>query len=126
MRASQLKKVTPIKLISKEKAQYGNILKKAGKAASEVKIPPKLKASLKKSQAGPTKIHKFSSEAERIAAGHPTNLQRKKAGLSGYDRTPRKGPSRDQYGFDIRPDKNGGKITGYKSGGKMGKCKGGC
>jgi hypothetical protein len=101
-----------------KKAQGGGLIKKAIKAATsttpkKVVIPPGLQRSLKKSQSGPTKITPYSSEAERIAAGGPTNLQKNKT-LNKFDPNykdftkSKKQPKVDKYGFDTRPDRNGG------------------
>ena len=96
-----------------KKAQFGNLVKKGIKAAEKVTIPEGLKKSIKKSQSGPTKITQFSSEAEKIAAGKPTNLQKSKT-FNEFDPNyqkpykPKKQPKVDKYGFDTRPDRNGG------------------
>ena len=96
-----------------KKAQLGGLIKQGVKAAGKVTIPPGLKKSLKKSQSGPTKITPYSSEAERIAAGGPTNLQKYKT-VNKFDPDyqkpykPKKQPKVDKYGFDTRPDRNGG------------------
>jgi hypothetical protein len=97
-----------------KKAQPGRLIKNVIKGAAEkVTIPPGLKKSIKKSQSGPTKITPYSSEAERIAAGGPTNLQKYKT-VNKFDPDyqkpykPKKQPKVDKYGFDTRPDRNGG------------------
>ena len=96
-----------------KKAQLGGLIKKGMKAAEKVTIPSGLKKSIKKSQSGPTKITPYSSEAERIAAGGPTNLQKYKT-VNKFDPDyqkpykPKKQPKVDKYGFDTRPDRNGG------------------
>jgi hypothetical protein len=124
-----------------KKAQLGGLIKKGIKQAvkantKKVVVPPKLKASIKKSQSGPKKITEYSSEAERIAAGGPTNLQKYSYSKTNYDkplfaakekRVKKSKPKTDKYGFDIRPDRNGGthKKT-MKSGGKIKKCMQGC
>jgi len=105
-----------------KKAQLGGLVRKAAKTAVEaapkkIVIPEGLKRSLAKSQRGPTKITSFSSEAERIAAGKPTNLQKAKA---GKPHTPAKNakasapPKRDAHGFDIPKEKSGGKVNAKK------------
>ena len=99
-----------------KKAQLGSLIKKGVKAATSSKkvvIPPGLQRSLKKSQSGPTKITQYSSEAEKIAAGGPTKLQKSKT-VNEFDPDyqkpykPKKEPKTDKYGFDTRPDRNGG------------------
>jgi hypothetical protein len=101
-----------------KKAQLGSLIKKGAKAVAEaapkkVVIPPGLQRSLKKSQSGPTKITQYSSEAEKIAAGGPTKLQKSKT-VNKFDPNyekpykPKKQPKVDKYGFDTRPDRNGG------------------
>ena len=101
-----------------KKAQLGSLIKKGVKAATsaapkKVVIPPGLQRSLKKSQSGPTKITQYSSEAEKIAAGGPTKLQKSKT-VNKFDPNyekpykPKKQPKVDKYGFDTRPDRNGG------------------
>jgi len=99
-----------------KKAQLGGLIKKGIKAASssnKVVIPPGLQKSLKKSQSGPTKITQYSSEAEKIAAGGPTKLQKSKT-VNKFDPNyekpykVKKQPKTDKYGFDTRPDRNGG------------------
>lgn len=124
------------------KAQLGKLLRKgaeelaekvAPKIEKKIVIPEGLKRSLKKSQSGPTKITQFSSEAERIAAGGQPNLQKYK-GVDKFDpnyQKPykvKKQPKVDKYGFDTRPDrnggthkkkmKNGGSLTGLKASNK--------
>jgi hypothetical protein len=96
-----------------KKAQLGGLIKKGVK-----ELTPGLKKSLKKSASGPTKINKFSSEAERIAAGKKTFLQKKPYFERNYDgpsylerEVKVKKPKTDEYGFDIRPDKNGGRVV---------------
>ena len=111
-----------------KKAQLGSLIKKGVKAATsanKVVIPPGLQRSLKKSQSGPTKITQYSSEAEKIAAGGPTKLQKSKT-VNEFDPNyekpykPKKQPKVDKYGFDTRPDRNGGKhIKKAKSGGSF-------
>ena len=109
-----MKKTTP-------KAQGGGLIKKAIKAANSSKkvvIPPGLQKSLKKSQSGPTKITDYSSEAERIAAGKQSFLQKKPYAERDYDKPSylerevkpksKSKTKRDEYGFDERPDRNGG------------------
>lgn len=120
-----------------KKAQLGGLIKKGVKAATtsakKVVIPPGLQRSLKKSQSGPTKINQYSSEAEKIAAGGPTKLQKSKT-VNEFDPNyekpykPKKQPKTDKYGFDTRPDrnggthkkkmKNGGSLTGLKASNK--------
>lgn len=119
-----------------KKAQLGSLIKKGVKAASsanKVVIPPGLQRSLKKSQSGPTKITQYSSEAEKIAAGGPTKLQKSKT-VNKFDPNyekpykVKKQPKTDKYGFDTRPDrnggthkkkmKNGGSLTGLKASNK--------
>ena len=102
-----------------KKAQLGKLLRKGAKELTEkaapkkVVIPPGLQRSLKKSQSGPTKITQYSSEAEKIAAGGPTKLQKSKT-VNKFDPNyekpykPKKQPKVDKYGFDTRPDRNGG------------------
>jgi hypothetical protein len=99
-----------------KKANTGKLIKGAINAATsskKVTIPPGLKKSIAKSQKGPTKITPYSSEAERIAAGGPTNLQKYKT-VNRFDPNyqklykPKKQPKVDKYGFDTRPDRNGG------------------
>lgn len=104
-----------------KKAQLGGLIKKGLKATAtaapkKVTIPPGLKKSLKKSQSGPTKITPYSSEAERIAAGKKTFLQKKPYAERDYDKPsyleretkPKSKVKTDKYGFDTRPDRNGG------------------
>ena len=102
-----------------KKAQLGKLLRKGAKELTEkaapkkVVIPPGLQRSLKKSQSGPTKITQYSTEAEKIAAGGPTKLQKSKT-VNKFDPNyekpykPKKQPKVDKYGFDTRPDRNGG------------------
>ena len=116
------------------KAQVGRLLRKgveevAEKAAPKIEkkiiIPEGLQKSLAKSKSGPTKITQFSSEAEKIAAGKPTSLQKSKT-VNTFDpnyQKPykvKKQPKTDRYGFDTRPDRNGGahKKT-MKNGGSL-------
>jgi hypothetical protein len=104
-----------------KKAQLGGLIKKGVKAATEVAskkvvIPPGLKKSIAKSQRGPAKLKAVgSSEAERIAFGKKTNLQEYPYGKTNYDKSSfierdvkKSQPKRDKYGFDTRPDRNGG------------------
>ena len=115
---STMKKVAP-------KAQFGKLIKKGLKVATsasasgapkKVVIPPGLQKSLKKSQSGPTKITSYSSEAERIAAGKKSFLEKKPYAERDYDKPsylerevkPKSKTKRDEYGFDERPDRNGG------------------
>lgn len=127
------------------KAQLGKLVKKGLKVATsasasgapkKVVIPPGLQKSLKKSQSGPTKITDYSSEAERIAAGKQSFLQKKPYAERDYDKPsylerevkPKSKTKRDEYGFDERPDrnggthkkkmKNGGSLTGLKASNK--------
>jgi hypothetical protein len=99
-----------------KKANTGKLIKGAINAVTsskKVTIPSGLKKSIKKSQSGPIKITPYSSEAERIAAGGPTNLQKYKT-VNRFDPDyqkpykPKKQPKVDKYGFDTRPDRNGG------------------
>jgi hypothetical protein len=112
-----------------KKAQLGGLIKKGVKATTKaapkkVTIPTGLKKSLKKSQSGPKKITPYSSEAERIAAGGPTNLQKYKE-VDRFDPNyqkpykPKKQPKVDKYGFDTRPDRNGGTHKKMKNGGSL-------
>jgi hypothetical protein len=106
-----------------KKAGPGDLLRKAIKAATnttpkKVVIPPGLQKSLKKSKSGPTKITDYSSEAERIAAGKKSFLQKKPYAERDYDKPSylerevkpksKSKTKRDEYGFDERPDRNGG------------------
>jgi hypothetical protein len=119
-----------------KKANTGRLIKGAINAVTsskKVTIPSGLKKSIKKSQSGPIKITPYSSEAERIAAGGPTNLQKYKT-VNKFDpdyQKPykqKKQPKVDKYGFDTRPDrnggihkkkmKNGGSLTGLKASNK--------
>ncbi len=98
------------------KAQLGGLIKKGIKSAEKITIPEGLKKSLKKSQSGPAKLKTVgSSEAERIAFGKKTNLQENPYNKTNYEKTTfierdvkKSKPKRDQYGFDERPDRNGG------------------
>jgi hypothetical protein len=115
------------------KAQLGRFIKKgveevaekvAPKLEKKIVIPPGLQKSIKKSQSGPTKITQYSSEAEKIAAGGPTKLQKSKT-VNKFDPNyekpykPKKQPKVDKYGFDTRPDRNGGSVKKAKSGAKF-------
>ena len=106
-----------------KKAQLGNLIRKGAKAVAEsapkkVTIPPGLKKSLKKSQSGPTKLKiTGASEAEQIAHGKKPFLQKKPYKNPNYEkesflerevRKSKPKPKTDEYGFDIRPDRNGG------------------
>jgi hypothetical protein len=106
-----------------KKAQLGGLIKKGVKAAVEtapkkVTIPAGLKKSLKKSQSGPTKLKVTgASEAEQIAHGKQPFLQKKPYKNPNYEkesflerevRKSKPKPKTDEYGFDIRPDRNGG------------------
>jgi hypothetical protein len=103
-------------MVTIKKANTGKLIKGAINAVTsskKVTIPPGLKKSIARSQRGPTKITPYSSEAERIAAGGPTNLQKNKT-VNRFDPNyekpykPKKQPKVDKYGFDTRPDRNGG------------------
>ena len=104
-----------------KKAQLGSLIKKGVKAATsanKVVIPPKLKLSIKKSQSAPTKLKNVgASEAEKIAHGKKTHMQEQPYDNPDYDKPtflerevkktkPKK--TTDKYGFDLRPDRNGG------------------
>jgi hypothetical protein len=109
------------------KAQLGKLVKKGLKVATsasasgapkKVVIPPGLQKSLNKSKSGPTKITDYSSEAERMAAGKQSFLQKKPYAERDYDKPSylerevkpksKSKTKRDEYGFDERPDRNGG------------------
>ena len=106
-----------------KKAQLGSLIKKGVKAVAEaapkkVVIPPKLKLSIKKSQSPPTKLKNVgASEAEKIAHGKKTHMQEQPYDNPDYDKptflereVKKTKPKRttDKYGFDLRPDRNGG------------------
>ena len=103
-----------------KKAQFGKLLKKATQAAGKVTIPPGLTRSIKKSQSPPTKLKAVgASEAEKIAHGKKTHLQERPYDNPKYEKEsflerevkktkPKK--TTDRYGFDLRPDKNGGSV----------------
>ena len=112
------------------KAQLGRLLRKgveevaekaAPKLEKKIVIPAGLQKSIKKSQSGPTKITQYSSEAEKIAAGGQTKLQKSKT-INEFDPSyqkpykPKKQPKVDKYGFDTRPDRNGGTHKKAKNG----------
>ena len=104
-----------------KKAQLGGLIKKGVKAATsanKIVIPPGLQRSLNKSKSVPTKLKNVgASEAEKIAHGKKTHLQEKPYDNPKYEKEsflerevkktkPKK--TTDEYGFDIRPDRNGG------------------
>jgi hypothetical protein len=117
-----------------KKAQLGGLLKKGAKmlakeAPKKVNIPTGLKKSLKKSQSGPTKLKVTgASEAEQIAHGKKPFLQQKPYTNPNYEkesflerevRKSKPKPKTDKYGFDIRPDRNGGTHKKMKNGGSL-------
>ena len=104
-----------------KKAQLGGLIKKGIKAATsanKVVIPPGLQRSLNKSKSAPTKLKNVgASEAEKIAHGKKTHMQEQPYDNPKYEKEsflerevkktkPKK--TTDKYGFDIRPDRNGG------------------
>jgi hypothetical protein len=127
------------------KAQLGKLLRKGAKELAEkavpkiekkIVIPEGLQRSLNKSKSGPAKLKAVgSSEAERIAFGKKTNLQENPYSNPTYEKSSfierdvkKSKPKTDKYGFDVRPDrnggthkkkmKNGGSLTGLKASNK--------
>jgi hypothetical protein len=122
-----------------KKAQLGSLIKKGVKAAAtsanKIVIPPGLQRSLNKSKSAPTKLKNVgASEAEKIAHGKKTHLQEKPYDNPKYEKEsflerevkktkPKK--TTDEYGFDIRPDRNGGTHKKkMKNGGSLSGLKG--
>jgi hypothetical protein len=117
-----------------KKAQLGGLIKKGIKQAvksntKKVEIPAKLKASIKKSQSGPKKLKVVgASEAEQIAHGKKPFLQQKPYTNPNYEKKSflerevektKPKPKTDKYGFDLRPDRNGGTHKKMQTGGKV-------